>query len=478
MFTVALIGRPNVGKSTLFNRLVGRRLAIVDDTPGVTRDRREGEGRLGELRFRVIDTAGLEEVEEDRDTLGARMQAQTQAAMDEADVILFLIDGRAGVTPVDEHFARLLRRAKVPVHLVANKCEGSAGEAGVLEAYGLGLGDPIPLSAAHGENTVELYELLREHIERREEEEAAAAAEAEWAQKRAQSEAEEAEGPKEGEEAEEEGKEGEEGKALQLAFVGRPNVGKSTLLNKLVGEERVLTGPEAGITRDSISVEWQYRDRPIRLIDTAGLRRKARVMEKIEKLSVEDTLRAIRFAHVAVVMIDAERGIEKQDLSIARLVVEEGRALVVAVNKWDTVDDPDEFMADLRHKLHHTMPQVKGVPVVVMSALMGRNLDKLMDAVLSAYDVWNRRIGTGPLNRWLRRAVESYPPPMAHGRRIRLRYITQIKNRPPTFVVFCSQPKELPDSYERYIVNGLRETFDLPGVPVRIMLRAGDNPYA
>lgn len=301
MFTVALIGRPNVGKSTLFNRLVGKRLAIVHDTPGVTRDRREGEGRLGELRFRVIDTAGLEEVEEDRDTLGARMQAQTQAAMDEADAILFLIDGRAGVTPVDEHFARLLRRTETPVYLVVNKCEGRAGEAGVLEAYGLGLGDPIPLSAAHGENTAALYELLREQIERREEEEAAAAAEAEWARKREQASADAGDGSKDsdagdagdaGDDGADDGDQNgdDDGKALQLAFVGRPNVGKSTLLNRLVGEDRVLTGPEAGITRDSISVEWSYRDRPIRLIDTAGLRRKARVMEKIERLSVEDTL--------------------------------------------------------------------------------------------------------------------------------------------------------------------------------------------
>ncbi|WP_372023539.1 ribosome biogenesis GTPase Der [Tistrella mobilis] len=513
MLTVALVGRPNVGKSTLFNRLVGRRIAIVDDTPGVTRDRRMGEARLGNLRFNVVDTAGLEEIEDPSD-LNARMQAQTRTAIDDADLVLFMIDGRAGITPSDEHFADLLRRVETPVVVVVNKCEGRAGDMGLAEAWGLGLGEPMPLSAAHGDHTSDLYDVLSAHgAAHAEALEDAAAAEAEAAAARrraaarAGAEGAEAEelaehGPREvglddfdddgsdvdiDEDADEETLAAAEEramaeigrqKALQIAIVGRPNAGKSTLMNHLLGEERVLTGPEAGITRDAIAVDWLHAGRRIRLIDTAGMRRKARIDDRIEKMSVDETLRAIRFAHVVVLMIDAERGLEKQDMTIARLIVDEGRALVLAVNKWDTVTDADAFMTELRRRMSHVMPQVKGVPVVTISALAGHNTDRLIDACFDIYRIWNRRVSTGRLNRWLERMTENYPPPMANGRRLRLRYITQIKTRPPGFAIFVSQPKELPDSYVRYVVNGLRDSFDLPGVPVRVVLRTSENPFA
>jgi GTP-binding protein len=443
--TVAIVGRPNVGKSTLFNRLVGRRLALVDDEPGVTRDRREGEAELYDLRFRLIDTAGLEEAFDE--SLQARMRRQTERAVESADLVLFLIDARAGVMPLDQHFAGWLRRGRTPVVLVANKCEGRAGEAGLYEAYGLGVGEPVPVSAEHGLGLGDLHEAMAAALGR-------VSAAPEPAPK------EEAEGP------------------LQLAVVGRPNVGKSTLVNRLIGEERLLTGPEAGITRDAIAVEWSYKDQPIRLFDTAGLRRRARVSEKLEKLSVGDSLRAIRFAQVVVLLIEVEQPMEKQDLAIARLVVDEGRALVIAVNKWDACRDRNAAMGKIRDRLTRSLPQVRGVPIVPISALRGSNLDRLLDAVFQAYEVWNRRVPTAALNRWLEAATRSHPPPAAQGRRIRMKYVTQAKARPPTFAVFCSKPEGLPDSYLRYLENALRDDFDLPGTPIRIHLRKGRNPYA
>ncbi len=449
--TVAIIGRPNVGKSTLFNRLVGQRLALVDDTPGVTRDRREGQANLFGLEFRVIDTAGLEEIFDA--SLEGRMRAQTERAVAEADLALLVIDARAGITALDEHFARWLRRSGTPVALVANKCEGREAEAGLSDAYSLGLGQAIPISAEHGLGMSDLYD--------------AVAAVAGAAEQAAAPESEAAEA----EETEAEG-------VLQLAVVGRPNVGKSTLINKLIGEERLLTGPEAGITRDAIAVEWTYRGRPLRLVDTAGLRRKARVVQKIEKLSTQDTLRAIRFAQVVVLLLDVEEGLEKQDLTIARMVVEEGRALVIGVNKWDACRERDAALAGIRDRLERSLPQTRGIPVVTLSALQGHNIDALLAAVFRAYDVWNRRVPTADLNRWLEAVTASHPPPAVNGRRVRLKYMTQAKTRPPTFAIFVSKPQELPTSYLRYLENGLREAFDLPGTPIRINFRKGENPYA
>ena len=444
--TVVIVGRPNVGKSTLFNRLVGRRLALVDDEPGVTRDRREGEARLFDLAFRVIDTAGLEEAFDE--SLEARMRAQTEAAVAAADLALFLIDARAGVTPLDRHFAGWLRRGATPVLLLANKCEGRAGEAGLAEAYALGLGDPVELSAEHALGLSDLHDAMS-HI---------LAPEAG---------VEQAELPEEADE-----------RILQLAIVGRPNVGKSTLVNRLLGEERLLTGPEAGITRDAIAVDWTYKDRTLRLVDTAGLRRRPRVTGKVEQLSVADTLRAVRFAQVVVLVVDAEAPMEKQDLTIAAMVVEEGRALVIAVNKWDLCADRQAVMKALQDRLERSLPQTRGLPVVTISALQGRNLDRLLDAVLAAYDVWNRRIPTAELNRWLEAVTAAHPPPAPQGRRIRLKYITQAKARPPTFAIFCSKPADLPGSYLRYLENALRDDFALPGTPIRLQLRKGRNPYA
>lgn len=443
--TVAILGRPNVGKSTLFNRLVGRRLALVHDQPGVTRDRREGEARLYGLRFTAIDTAGLEEAFDD--SLEARMRGQTEKAAAEADVVLLLIDARAGVTPIDEHFAEWLRRSGTPVVVVANKAEGQAGEPGRLEAYSLGLGDPVPVSAEHGEGLADLHEALLPHLD--------------------------AEAPAAARQAGE-----EEDRPLRLAIVGRPNVGKSTLVNKLIGEDRLLTGPEAGITRDAITIAWQYRGQAIELVDTAGLRRRARVEAKLEKLSVGDTQRTIRFAELVVLVVESEAPMERQDLTIARQVLDEGRALVIAVNKWDLCADKQGTLRDLRDRLTRSLPQSKGVPLVTLSALTGQNLNRLMDEVLACYEVWNRRVPTGALNRWLDAVGASHPPPMKAGRPNRLKYITQAKGRPPTFALFCSHPQALPASYLRYLENALREAFDLPGTPIRIHPRRGKNPYA
>ena len=445
-FTVAIVGRPNVGKSTLFNRLVGKRLALVDDTPGVTRDWREGAGRLADLEFRVLDTAGLEEAA--ADTLAGRMRRQTDSALLAADVALLLIDARVGVTPVDRHFATLLRKGETPVVVVANKCEGRAGESGLMDAFSLGLGDPVPVSAEHGEGMADLFEALLPFSE--------------------QAEVRETAGP---------GAKKPGDAPLQLAIVGRPNVGKSTLVNRLLGEDRLLTGPEAGITRDAISVDWQYEGRHLRLVDTAGLRRRARVSGKLEKLSGGDARRAIQFAQVVVLLLDARDLLEKQDLTIARHVVEEGRALVVAANKWDLVKDRKAALKALRERLEDSLPQVRGVPVVTLSALKGRNLDKLMKDVFRVYEVWNRRVSTAKLNDWLSFMTEAHPPPSAAGRRIKLRYATQIKARPPTFAIWTSRPDDLPESYVRYLINGLREDFGLVGVPLRILLRKGKNPF-
>lgn len=445
--TVAIVGRPNVGKSTLFNRLTGKRHALVDDTPGVTRDRREGEGRLGHLEFRVIDTAGFEEAT--GDTLPARMRAQTERAIADADVCLFLIDARAGLTALDQNFAELLRRSGQPVVLIANKCEGRAADPGLMEAYALGLGEPVALSAEHGEGFGDLAAALGAALPPPEE----------------MGEAEVAEGAEAGEE-------------VRIAIVGRPNVGKSTLINTLLGEDRLLTGPEAGITRDSISVSWDWRGRHVKLFDTAGMRRRARVVGKLEKLSVSDTVRAIRFADVVIILMEAEAAFEKQDLQIADLVIREGRACVIGLNKWDVVEDRQAKLADLLETAERLLPQIRGVPVVPVSGAQGTGLDKLLAAAFSAYDIWNRRVPTSALNDWLADALERHPPPAVSGRRIRIRYITQVKARPPTFAAFSSRPAQLPESYVRYLVNGIRGAFDMPGTPIRLFLRKQKNPYA
>ena len=457
-FTLAIVGRPNVGKSTLFNRLVGKKLALVDDRPGVTRDRREGEAKLADLTFTVIDTAGLED--SDAATLTGRMRAQTEAAIVSADAILFVIDARVGVTPDDEYFANLARRADKPIILIANKAEGRVGESGALEAFSLGLGDPVPLSAEHGDGFAGLFDALREALPDRT-------------------------GPSEQENDEvrlelgdeEDGSELDPTKPLRVAVVGRPNAGKSTLINRILGEDRLLTGPEAGVTRDSISVDFVWRDRQMKMFDTAGLRRRARVVDKLEKLAAADALRAVKFAEVVVLLLDATIPFEKQDLTIADLVAREGRALVIGVNKWDLVQDKQATLKRLREEAGRLLPQVRGAPVMPVSGETGEGIDGLMKAIVAVHEVWNKRIATGRLNRWLMAAVEATPPPAVSGRRIKLRYITQPKARPPHFILFGNQLDELPTSYERFLINGLRDTFDLPGVPIRISRRMAANPY-
>jgi GTP-binding protein len=445
-FTVAIVGRPNVGKSTLFNRLVGRRLALVDDQPGVTRDRREGRAQLGDLSFTVIDTAGLDEAAPA--SLAGRMQAQTAAAVASADAVMFVMDARAGLLPADEAFADLVRRSGKPVIVVANKSEGRATQAGANEAYVLGLGEPVAISAEHGEGLADLYEALR----------AVAPAQAEAAEE------ESATAPA-------------EPAPIRIAVVGRPNSGKSTLINRLLGEERLLTGPEAGITRDAIAVEVAWQGTRFRVHDTAGMRKRARIDEKLEKLSVADALNAIRFAEVVILLLDAEHPFEEQDLRIADLIEREGRALVIGMNKWDRKESAPGAMSRLREETDHWLPQVKGVPVVAVSGLTGYGLDRLMQAVLDAHAVWNKRVSTAALNRWLGEVISAHPPPAVSGRRVRLDYLTQPKARPPSFVLFMSRTDALPDAYRRYLVNALRETFDLPGTPIRLTLREKRNPY-
>ena len=464
-FTIAIIGRPNVGKSTLFNRLVGKKLALVDDQPGVTRDRREGEARIADLTFTIIDTAGLEEG--DVATLSGRMRAQTEAAIIQADAVFFMIDARTGITPTDRHFAQLVRRSGKPIILLANKAEGKVGQAGAMEAFDLGLGEPIPLSAEHGEGITDLYDALREALP---DETALPAEEAED------------EGPRPEFGDEEDGTELDVSKPLRVAVVGRPNAGKSTLLNNILGEDRLLTGPEAGITRDSIGVQfpWRRRDgseRILKMFDTAGLRKRANVQDKLEKLAAADALRAVRFAEVVVVLLDATIPFEKQDLTIVDLVAREGRALVIGLNKWDLVPDANRRLIELREEANRLLPQVKGAPVVPVSGLSGVGVEKLMEAIFKVHETWNIRISTGRLNRWLAPVIEQTPPPAVSGWRIKIRYMTQPKARPPHFVIFGNQLDALPTSYERFLINGLRETFSLQGVPIRISKRNSKNPY-
>ena len=448
-FTIALIGRPNVGKSTLFNRLVGQKLALVDDQPGVTRDRREGEAMLGDLAFNVIDTAGLDEG--GKGSLAARMREQTETAIKQADLVLFMVDARSGLLPQDRVFADLVRRSGKPVKLIANKSEGRQGEAGAAEAFALGLGDPVLISAEHGEGIGDLYSALQEAmppVDREDDEETDRQA---------------------GDQA---------SRPIRVAIVGRPNAGKSTLINRMLGEERLLTSPEAGTTRDSIAVDLTWQGRAFRLFDTAGLRRRSRIDEKLEKLSVSDALRAIRFAEVVVVMMDQQAKFEEQDLRIVDLVEREGRALVLAVSKWDQTERKAGAISAFRQEADRWLPQVRGVPLVAVSGFTGDGIDRLMQAIEQAYGVWNRRAPTSALNRWFEQAISANPPPAVSGRRLKLNYVTQPKARPPSFVIFCSRADAVPDSYKRYLVNSLREEFDLPGTPIRITLREKSNPFA
>jgi GTP-binding protein len=447
--TIAIVGRPNVGKSTLFNRLVGRKLALVDDRPGVTRDRREGEATLLGLDFRVIDTAGYED--EDPETLPGRMRAQTIAAVREADAALFLIDARAGLTPLDEEIGRWLRSETTPVVLAANKAEGRAGESGILEAYSLGLGEPIAMSAEHGEGVVDLFEHLRPYVEK-----------------------------DEGEQTRDED-EGEAG-PLKLAIVGRPNAGKSTLINRILNQERLITGPEAGITRDSIAIDWEWQApdgerRPVRLIDTAGMRKKAKVDDKLEKLSVADARRAVDFAEVVVLLLDATRGLEAQDLRIADNVLKEGRALIIGVSKWDVAENPSSLFNGIKAALEEGLSQARGVPLLTVSGITGKGIDQLLGAAFEIREIWSKRVSTGQLNRWFEEAIERNPPPAPGGKRIKLRYITQVNTRPPAFVLFGTRVDQLPDSYLRYLVNGIRAELGFGAVPVRLTARASRNPF-
>ncbi len=442
-YTIAIIGRPNVGKSTLFNRLVGRRVALVHDQPGMTRDRREGEGNLFDLSFQIIDTAGL--ADPDTSELTKSMMDQTLSAITESDLVLFVVDGREGCTPYDQELADLLRRQKKPILVLANKCEGRHGHLGLADAVSLGLGDVIPISAEHGEGLSELYDALVPYV------------------------------PAEGDLSEEEE---DAQKPLQLAIVGRPNVGKSTLINQLIGEDRLLTGDMPGVTRDAIALDWEHKGRRIRLTDTAGMRKKGRVTVSAERLAVMDTHRTIQFAEVVIVLIDATAPLEKQDLTIVSDVAEEGRALVLALNKWDLVKDKDKQMKEVQRILDIQLTQVRGIPCIPISAIHGKNLDRLLEAVFQVYEAWNKRLPTAKLNQWLQHVVNQHPAPAVSGRRIRLKYMTQIKTRPPTFALFASQAGELPTSYTRYLINQMRKDFDLPGIPLRIYMRQGKNPFA
>ena len=444
--TVVIVGRPNVGKSTLFNRLVGKKLALVDDQPGVTRDRREGDVELIDLKFRVVDTAGFED--EPAASLAGRMRKQTDMAIADADVVLFVIDARIGVHPDDRHFASIVRKSGKPVLLLANKAEGKVGMSGAYDAYSLGLGDPLPFSAEHGEGIGELHHELRLLI---------GPAEEEFDEDR-----EDADDPT---------------KPLRIAIVGRPNAGKSTLINAMLGEERLLTGPEAGITRDSIGLDWEWRNRAIKVFDTAGLRRRSRIEEKLEKLAASDALRAVKFAEVVVVLLDVTIPFEKQDLTIIDLIEREGRALVIGLNKWDLIENKGAKLNELREKCDNLLPQVRGVPLVTVSGLAGEGIDRLMEACIRAAEIWGRRVSTASLNRWLEGAISAHPPPAVSGRRIKIRYMTQPKSRPPYFALFGNQLDSLPESYNRYLVNGLRETFELAGVPIRLSMRTSANPY-
>jgi GTP-binding protein len=441
--TVAIIGRPNVGKSTLFNRLVGKRLALVDDRPGVTRDRREGEAKLLGLDFRVIDTAGFED--EDPQSLPGRMRQQTEAAVREADAALFLIDAREGVTPLDEEIGRWLRVETTPVIVIGNKAEGRAGQEGILDAYRLGLGDPIPISAEHGEGVADLFEAIRPHVEHEhiptESEEDAAHA------------------------------------PLHLAIVGRPNAGKSTLVNRILDEERMITGPEAGITRDAIAIDCEWQGRPMKLVDTAGLRKRAKVEDKLERLSAADTRRAIDYAEVVVLLLDATRGLESQDLRIANQVIEEGRVLIVALNKWDVAEHASSLFNGVKAALTEGLAQLKDVALLTVSGKTGKGIDTVIEVAFDLREAWARRVPTGELNRWFEAAVEANPPPAPRGQRIKLRYITQVKSRPPTFVVFGNRTDELPESYRRYLVNAMRRDLKLGPVPLRLEFRGRANPF-
>lgn len=464
-FSLVIVGRPNVGKSTLFNRLVGRRLALVHDRPGVTRDRREGEGHLADLTFRVIDTAGLED--SDTGTLEGRMREQTERAVADADVALMVIDARAGVTPIDEYFADLLRRGSTPIILAANKCEGNAAQAGLYEAFSLGLGEPIALSAEHGQGLNELYDALLPFNKPSDRS-------GDAPDQPVDQDVEAFEEDGEGELELDEGPE----RPLQLAIVGRPNTGKSTLVNRLLGEDRVLTGPEPGVTRDAIPIDWEYEGRPVRLVDTAGLRKKAKVNDVVEKLSALDTLRAVDLAEVVVLVLDADAILDKQDLTIASRVIEEGRALIIAVNKWDVATDRKESLLQLQEKLAKSLTQVRGVPTITMSAKTGSRVSTLMETVFKTREIWNTRVPTAALNQWLDDVTQKHPPPLSkQKRRIKLRYITQAKARPPTFILFTSRPVDLPTSYHRYLMNDLRDTFGFDGVPLRLHVRKPDNPY-
>jgi GTP-binding protein len=442
--TVAIVGRPNVGKSTLFNRLVGKRLALVDDRPGVTRDRREGEAQLLGLQFKVIDTAGFED--EDPQSLPGRMRRQTEAAVRDADAALFLVDAREGVTPLDEEIGRWLRAETTPVIVVANKAEGNAGQSGILDSYRLGLGEPVAISAEHGEGIADLFEALQPLIEGRTA-------------------------------LEEEEEEEPEGAPLRLAIVGRPNAGKSTLVNTMIGEERMITGPEAGITRDSISLDWQWEGRPVRLVDTAGLRKRAKIEDKLERLSAADTKRALDYAEVVVLLLDATRGLESQDLRIAAQVIEEGRALIIAVNKWDLAENASALFNGIKAALGEGLAQLRDVPLLTLSAKTGKGVATILKVAFELRDAWNKRIPTGELNRWFEAAVEANPPPAPKGKRIKLRYITQVKSRPPTFVVFGNRTDELPESYRRYLVNAMRRDLELEAIPLRLSFRGGRNPF-